>query len=113
MKRAIGARARLDFRIIVSASGDQFGGGAQHRYRRLLEQAMDDVVADPLRAGVRAAGPEGLWLYHTRHARPRVPPKQRIARPRHLIVFRVFGDEVQILRVLHDAMDLPIRLEDL
>lgn len=101
-------------RIILSASGDHFGQSAQRRYRLLLEQAIEDVAADPLRAGVQSAGGEqGVWLYHARHPRPRTPAKQRVRRPRHLIVFAIASDEVRVLRVLHDAMDLPEHLKDI
>ena len=113
MKWALGVRARLDVRVVLSASGNQFGEAAQRRYRLLLEQAIDDVAANPRRPGVRAAGPEGVWLYHTRHARLRTPANLRVSRPRHLIAFTIIGDEVRVLRVLHDAMDLPEHLKDI
>jgi toxin ParE1/3/4 len=113
MRWALGARARLDIRFILSASEDQFGPAARRRYRLLLERAIEDVAADPRRTGVGAGGREGLWVYHTRHARPRTPAKQRVGRPRHLIVFTIVGDELRVLRVLHDAMDLPEHLKDL
>ena len=110
----LSARAQLDLRVIVSSSGDQFGQAVQRRSRLLLEQAIEDVAANPRRAGVQVAGEhEDVWLYHTRHARSRTPPKQRIARPRHLIVFKVRSEEVTIVRVLHDAMDLPEHLRDI
>lgn len=110
MKRVLGARARLDIDLILSASGERFGREVRRRYRLLLSQAINDAVANPKRAGVGQIGPHAA--YHTRHARPRTPPGHRIARPRHVIVFRVVGDAVHILRVLHDAMDLPEHLRD-
>jgi toxin ParE1/3/4 len=113
MKWALSARARLDIRVVLSASEDQFGQPARRRYRLLLEQAIEDVAADPQRAGVHAGSREGLWVYHTRHARPRTPPGQRVGRPRHLIVFTITGDELRVLRILHDALDLPEHLKDL
>ncbi len=113
MNWALGARARLDIRIILSASEAQFGEAARRRYRLLLEQAIEDVAENPQRTGVRAAAREGMWHYHTRHALPRTPPKQRVGRPRHLIVFAIIGDELRVVRVLHDAMDLPTHLRDI
>jgi len=114
MKWALSVRARLDIRIILSVSGDRFGPDAQRRYRLLLAKAIDDVAADPGRAGVRQADAQAdILLYHARHARPRTPPGQSVSRPRHVLIFRIVGDEIRILRVLHDAMDLPSRLVDL
>jgi toxin ParE1/3/4 len=113
MNWALSARARLDIRIILSASGDKFGQRAQRRYRLLLEQAIADVAANPDRAGVQTIGGRQLRFYHTRHARPRTPAQERVRRPRHLVVFEVRGERLEILRVLHDAMDLPGRLSEL
>lgn len=111
MNPILSARARLDIRIILSASEARFGLDARRRYRLLLERSIADLAADPGRAGVQEAA--GLRLYHTRHARARTPPRRRVARPRHVIVFRIVGAEVEVLRVLHDAMDLPSYLADL
>jgi toxin ParE1/3/4 len=113
MRWVLSARAQIELRDILSESGDQFGQSAQRRYRLLFEQAIEDVADDPRRTGVRGAGDQqSVWLYHLRHARGRVPANQRVTRARHLLVFQVAGDEVTILRILHDAMDLPRRLQD-
>lgn len=113
MRWFLTVRARLDIGLILSASGDRFGSEAQRRYRMLLEQAIEDVAADPQRSGVQSIAGDGLWLYHSRHARIRTPLKRRVARPRHLIVFSIRNQRLEVLRVLHDAMDLPEHLKDL
>lgn len=114
MKWVLSAPARNDLRLVLSTSGDQFGLDGQRRYRLLLEQAIDDVATDPHRAGVTRVGESGdVLIYHSRHARSRTPPRQRVGRPRHVIVFKVRGDDIEVLRVLHDAMDVPNRLKDL
>lgn len=113
MNWTLSSRARLDVRAILSASGDQFGESAQRRYRMLLEQAIEDVAANPRRRGVHGVEAQGVYLYHARHARARTPADQRVGRPRHLIVFEVVDDEIRVLRVLHDAMDLPEQLKDI
>lgn len=94
-------------------SRQQFGREAQLRYERLLNTAMRELAADPGRPGVREAGRRGLWLYHLRHARQRPSPADRVGQPRHILVFIVMADELRIVRVLHDAMDLPLHLEDI
>jgi toxin ParE1/3/4 len=108
----LSSRANLDLSIVLAASDERFGPTVRARYRALLQQAIQDVADDPRRAGVKAiAGRAGAWAYHTRHARPRT--SKRVGRPRHVIVFRIAGDRVIILRILHDAMDLPAWLQDL
>jgi len=106
------SRASLDLSIILAASDERFGPAVRTRYRALLQQAIRDVADDPHRPGVRAiADRGGAWAYHTRHARPCT--SRRVGRPRHVIVFRVAGDRAIILRILHDAMDIPAWLQDL
>jgi plasmid stabilization system protein ParE len=35
-----------------------------------------------------------------------------VARPRHLLAFRIIDGGIVVLGVLHDAMDLPEHLKD-
>jgi toxin ParE1/3/4 len=115
VKLRLTRQARADMAAVFKQSREQFGEDAQRRYERLLNATMRELAVDPQRPGVREAssGPQGLRLYHTRHASRRMIAGDRVGRPRHIIVYRVVGDEVRILRLLHDAMDLPPRLRDL
>ena len=115
MRAVVTAKARRDLFIILATSRSQFGQSAQRRYRFLVQQAIADLADDPRRPGVtRPDGmPDGVWLYHSRHAQSRAPEDQRVRRPRHVLVFRLSGDDVEILRVLHDAMDFPSHMADL
>jgi len=115
MRLVVTAKARRDIFILLATSRSQFGPEAQKRYRLLVEQAMTDLTDNPGRPGVtRPDGlPEGIWLYHVRHARARPPVSQRVGRPRHVLVFRQRSDELDLLRVLHDAMDLPSHMAGL
>ena len=112
MRPNVTAGARRDILLILTASRTQFGQAAQKRYRVLLEQAIMDVADNPNRPGVTSPPdlPHGLKLYHTRHARSRLPSAERVGRPRHFVVFRLVNEGIEILRVLHDAMDLPSHL---
>lgn len=104
------AKALDDLEAIRLTSIEQFGAAAEDRYRDLLETAVDDLCTDPGRAGVRdldGAEP-GVRLYHIRHSRRRAPG--RVGRPRHYIVFRATEKTLDILRVLHDAMDILVHL---
>lgn len=115
MRAIVAAKARRDLFVLLATSRTQFGAAAQQRYRLLLEQAITDLAADPQRPGV--AKPDGIQsdiqLYHSRHSRQRTPAAHRVSRPRHVLVFRVRGSDVEILRILHDAMDLPSHMAGL
>jgi toxin ParE1/3/4 len=72
-------------------------------------QAMRDVAAAPDRPGVVRVGRRRprLLLYHARLSRSRTGggPADRVAAPRHALVFRIGPDGVvEILGFLHDSM---------
>jgi len=115
MRAVVTAKARRDLFILLATSRTQFGAAAQLRYRLLLEQAILDLANNPRRPGVASPGgvPDGVSLYHSRRSRPRAPAAHRVGRPRHVLVFRVRGEDVEILRILHDAMDLPSHMAGL
>jgi toxin ParE1/3/4 len=108
-------RAERDLLAIMAWSRREFGRAAQLRYEALLNIALRDLAADPRRPGARKAegAAEGVWLYHLRHARLRAQPVERVRQPRHVLVFRIDADQVRVLRVLHDAMDLPEHFKDI
>ena len=114
MRPHVTAKARRDILAILATSRAQFGLDAQRRYRVMLEQAIRDIAENPQRPGVASPSdlPEGLRLYHTRHARSHLPLETRVGRPRHFVAFRLVDDVVEVLRVLHDAMDLARQLRD-
>jgi plasmid stabilization system protein ParE len=114
MKPQVSARAHRELLVILGASRVQFGVEAERRYRKLVDQAIKDLGANPNRPGVSPYSvSEGLFLYHLRHARLRTPRASRVLKPRHIIVFRYSGERVEVLCLLHDAMDMPSRLAEL
>jgi len=115
VKLRITGPARRDLVAIMRHSREQFGREAQLRYERLLNSAIRELAVDPRRPGARVfeGATRRVWLYHARHAGQRLPATDQVGRPRHILVFEVADDVVRILRVLHDAMDLPQRLEDI
>jgi toxin ParE1/3/4 len=104
--------ARRDILDLAARSEAEFGREARDRYLALVESALLDLQADAARPGVgsRPDLPDGLRLYHQRQSRPRVRAQGRVGTPRHFIVFRLAGNEIIVVRVLHDAMDLGRRL---
>lgn len=108
----IARRASGDLDAIFRTSEAQHGSEAAERYRALVAAALRDLAAAPARPGVIVYAPRaGIHLYHLRHSRSSLPADVRVRRPRHLIAFRLEGDVITVVRVLHDAMDLPRRLE--
>ena len=106
----IAAAAQADIFDVISYTEQTFGDLVSRRYEALLKQAILDVAAEPHRQG-SIARPElyaGAYTYHLRHSRYRAQSQAGLIRnPRHFLVYRlVHPDLIEILRLLHDAMEL-------
>jgi toxin ParE1/3/4 len=108
----VSPQARKDVSELLRWSEAQFGQEAKGRYRRLVQQAYADLRADPDRAGVQSRPDlaDSVCFFHVRHSLTRRPQADRVATPRHFIVFRRNGNVLEVLRVLHDAMDIARHL---
>lgn len=101
------AAAEADFREILRWTVARFGEAQARVYARTLSAALTDLAGGPAIPGVRERGEiaKGLFTLH-------VARKGR--KGRHFIVFRVGQDRglavIEVLRVLHDAMDLQRHL---
>jgi toxin ParE1/3/4 len=115
LRLRISSAAKADIEDLLAWSEQRFGVAARRRYEALLTCALRDVAEDGSRPGVRAR-PElgaGVFSYHLFFSRKRaargsaVPAIGAVQQPRHLVVWRIaepgFAD---ILRVLHDAMEI-------
>jgi toxin ParE1/3/4 len=105
------AERQLD--AILDESEANFGPAARERYASLVIQALEDMLDNPARPGVRHVA--GRLHYHLRHSRSRVPKERgRVGAPRHLIVARVVGDDLLVLAFGHDGMiaELAARIEE-
>lgn len=106
----IAAEARADIRDILVWSQLRFGDAVRDGYEELIFTAISDIAADPDHAGVRSRREigDGVKSWHLALSRDHVAAGAwRIRTPRHFVIFRVIGEEVCILRLLHDAMDPP------
>ncbi|MEO1660113.1 MAG: type II toxin-antitoxin system RelE/ParE family toxin [Pseudomonadota bacterium] len=98
--------ALKDFEAIRSYTLETYGQNQLSAYSSLIDQALEDLRLDPLRAG-------------SKH-RPEVDPKTRsyrislsvdragvdVKNPRHLIFyFQERDDALVVTRILHEAMD--------
>lgn len=103
----LAAAAETDFQDILLWTLEQFGEAQARIYAETLSAALESLAAGPnvIGAGARNDIARGLFTLHVaRHAR----------RGRHFIMFRVGRGQdrqvIELLRLLHDAMDLPRHL---
>lgn len=103
----LSAAAQGDIAHILEWTQEEFGDTGRTRYERLISTALIDLRADPARAGVRQRDDIGkrVCTYHLASSRKRVTTSKQVAKPRHLVLFRVKKNVVEVARLLHDAMD--------
>lgn len=100
----LAAAAEADFQDILRWTLEQFGHAQARAYAETLSAALEALASGPAVAGAKARDDiaKGLFTLHVaRHGR----------RGRHFVMFRIGHDKghevIEILRILHDAMDLP------
>lgn len=113
MRRLDVARhARRDIETLLWESHSRHGARAANRYRRLINAALADLRQDPSRPASSPVEGTALWLYALRISARRLPAAYRVNAPPHVIAYRFDDQRVRIVRVLHEAMDLPRHLQD-
>ncbi|MFT4297213.1 MAG: type II toxin-antitoxin system RelE/ParE family toxin [Micropruina sp.] len=111
----LSAAAQSDVAGILAWSQEQFGESARKRYQALLSAALRDVAAQPEGIGAirRPELGDDFVTWHLRLSRNHVPSTVgTVQRPRHLLVYRHVESVVEVVRVLHDSMELSRHLED-
>lgn len=104
----LAAAAEADFRDIVEWTAEQFGPRQAEVYARTISAAIAALTAGPTIVGAKARADiaDGVFTLHVARGR---------RKGRHFILFRATHDEatsvVDVLRVLHDMMDLPRHVE--
>ena len=100
----LAAAAESDFQDILRWTAQQFGEAQARDYAETLSSALEALMDGPAVPGVKARDDIArgiLTLHVARHGR----------RGRHFILFRIGHhaghDVIDVLRLLHDAMDLP------
>ncbi|MDJ1371413.1 type II toxin-antitoxin system RelE/ParE family toxin [Gulosibacter molinativorax] len=80
-------------------------------YEALIVSAIESIRDNPRVLGSRERDDlaSGLRTFHLRGSRNKVSPAaRRIASPRHFVVYRQTDDIVQVVRLLHEAMDISV-----
>ncbi len=96
--------AEIDFQNVLGWTVERFGEAQARVYAKTLSTALEALVAGPSVSGAKARDDiaRGVFTLHVaRHGR----------KGRHFVVFRIGRDEageiIDVLRLLHDSMDLP------
>jgi toxin ParE1/3/4 len=100
--------AQIDVAHILATSAERWGTGARRRYALTLATAMRKMAADPLGPTTRERKDlqPGIRSFHIRHARSS-EADERVSNPVHILYYRVIEPGlIEIVRVLHDRMDL-------
>ena len=96
--------AEVDFQNIIDWTLEQFGDKQARVYAETLSDALEALAAGPRAIGVRERADiaKGLFTLHVARAG---------RKGRHFVLFRVHAGQqrrwIDVLRLLHDAMDLP------
>lgn len=102
--------AEADIDEILESSVARFGAEVRDGYEELISATLEGLLDDPRHPAThdRSELGHGVRVVHLRSSRDRVPAgARRIRTPRHFVVYRHVDGVVQVVRVLHDAMDLP------
>jgi toxin ParE1/3/4 len=101
--------AEADIDNILEWSMVHFGAAVREGYEALVTAAIRSLADDPNRPGSRARSDLGVGVrsLHLRFSRDDVGHVRKIAKPRHFVIYRQVGEVVQVVRLLHEAMDLP------
>lgn len=90
---------------------ERFGAEVPDTYEELISATLEGIVDDPRHPAThdRPELGDGARAVHLRSSRSRVQAgSRRIRSPRHFVVYQQADGVVQVVRVLHDAMD-PLR----
>jgi toxin ParE1/3/4 len=83
--------ARSDLRNILNYSGQQWGGSQRERYRKRLNDGLNDIAAFPLIGRMRPEFGEGAR-------------SQKV--DAYIVVYKPRGDRIVISRILHQRQDI-------
>ena len=103
-KTRLSADAERDFIDIISWTAERFGPRQAQSYRDLMLEALGELAEgpEPLRSKARDEIAPGLRTLHV---------ARRGRRGRHVLIYRTGpGGVIEIVRILHDSMELARHL---
>lgn len=101
------ATAEADFQHIIAWTLEEFGDRQAHIYADVLSAALAALITGPTKVGAKERREIGKGLFTLHVAR-------NGRKGRHFVLFRVRPNarQVEVLRLLHDAMDLRLHTTD-
>jgi len=100
--------AGQDYQAILHWTVENFGRAQARTYAKTLNSALQDLAQGPSLTGVRPREDIGPGI-HTLHV------ARQGRKGRHFVVFRIVPSPdtsiIEVLRLLHDSMDLPRHLQ--
>lgn len=96
--------AERDIAAVLARNRSEFGAVAARRYAAVLDMTVADIARDPTGAGSHPL-PGSQRGTRTRHFAS--SNRTRVQSPRHLVMYRVESDTVQILHIPREPMDVP------
>lgn len=100
MRLVLAEAAKVDILAIVRATRAQFGPMQVPRYRALIAEARSRLKDDPNLGHHREGLPPEARIFH-------IGQRGRPASHFFLYWVNVTENRIEVLRVLHDAMDIP------
>jgi toxin ParE1/3/4 len=103
----LAAAAEIDFQNIMRWTAERFGESQARAYARTLSMALEALAGGPSVSGAKARDDiaRGICILHV---------ARRGRKGRHFVVFRIgrddSGEVIDVLRLLHESMDLPRHL---
>lgn len=104
----IAPEALNDLETILASSEQRWGDDARERYAALLVAAMRMIARDPSGAATKVRDElfPGVRSLHIRFAGRR----RLVQQPVHVVFFRLDGNEIEVVRVLHERMDPLVQI---
>lgn len=94
-------RAKRDIIEALAYTMERWGAEQARKYADLIEEALVVLANDPERGKPRDDVRAGIRAFHI---------AQRGRPARHIVFYRVRANNVEIVRLLHDAMDFAQHL---
>lgn len=108
--------AQFDFKEILKRTLEEFGVQALEGYFELLVTSLEDLTENPSlhSSKVYETTKVSVRLYHIKNSKKRAAVNgKEVKKPRHIIAYNRKADgEIYVYRILHDAMDIPARLQE-
>ena len=93
-------QAITDIKGILKYTTITWGAQQRTRYKKLLEQCLDKIAANPLHGKQVRYGDSRYYRYHVGR------------KGRHYVFYTVTEETVEVVRILHDSMDFERHFPD-